>query len=240
MARLLSAGCSLIYGAELSDSPDVDGADPPSSKTWPALYANTRGLAHHTCSACGLSNTGIARYVVDVLETYSFDAVIVQWTFTNRYEFRLNKTDKSGSFFNLITPWMSKEYTNEIGYTVKPPIEVQELATSVFRYIDSDSTQYYLMLKTQFDLANYLRFKNIPFVFTYGGELPENTQSDKSISILENAANEIPFVKFEGSGFYNWAVNNRYPCGDHWHPLDQAHRDAFDLIQHDLDSVLNL
>ena len=35
----------------------------------------------------------------------------------------------------------------------------------------------------------------------------------------------------EPRGFYQWAVENKYLCGPENHPLEQAHRDAADLMR---------
>ena len=87
--KILSAGCSFIYGAELSDSPDIMGLTPPSVKTWPALYAKSKGLEYHTCAVCGLSNQGIVRYVIDVVENFKVDynPLLFLLQFFPRYSF---------------------------------------------------------------------------------------------------------------------------------------------------------
>jgi hypothetical protein len=32
-------------------------------------------------------------------------------------------------------------------------------------------------------------------------------------------------------GFYQWAIENKYPIGSQGHPLEQAHKDAYDMMQ---------
>jgi hypothetical protein len=49
--KVLSAGCSFIYGAELSDSPDYAGKDPYSKLTWPALWAKDSNFDYNTVAS---------------------------------------------------------------------------------------------------------------------------------------------------------------------------------------------
>jgi len=40
-------------------------------------------------------------------------------------------------------------------------------------------------------------------------------------------------------GFYQWAVENKYPVGPEGHPLDQAHQDAANLMRGKFNEVVN-
>jgi hypothetical protein len=241
--KLLSAGCSFIYGAELSDSSSICGRDPPSVKTWPALYAKEKNLNYHTCAQCGLSNQGIVRYVMDALETYYFDYIIVQWTFYERYEIRLNSKDLSDqqSYYYLITPWMSSnlKICHQEFLDVHPIIK--SLATSWYKNVDSDETEYYYYLKSKIELANYLRYKKIPFVFCNSQSITVESDmiSDLSLKNLIHLSKDIPEIDFDGKGFYQWSKVNQFSFGKN-HPLDDAHQSAFEKIKSTVDSYLGL
>lgn len=245
---LLSAGCSLIYGSELSDSPNYSGQDPPSSKTWPALYANSRDYIYKTCACCGISNIGIARYVMDAVELIDPDFVIVQWTFFDRYEIRLNDPtlNNNQSHYYLLTPYLSEDtkiyHDSEIA-NIKKNLHtvIESIASMWYRYVDSDETEYYHYLKTKIDLANYLRWKKIPFVFADSQTKLagiENTV-DNSLQTLINIDKSLPKVMFEGKGFYNWSESSNYEFGKD-HPLEQAHQAAYNLLNTSIDNYFSL
>ena len=81
------------------------------------------------------------------------------------------------------------------------------------------------------------RKKSIPKGFTEW-EIPNSEKkTDITIRSLYNA---IDFGKFywwpmddakQPRGFYQWAVENKYSVGKHFHPLDEAHYRAAELIQ---------
>lgn len=246
---LLSAGCSLIYGSELSDSPNYSGQDPPSLKTWPALYASSRDYIYKTCACCGISNQGIARYVIDAVELINPDFVIVQWTFFDRHEIRLNDPtlNNNQSHYYILTPYLSEDtnvYHNSEIINIKKNLHavIKSIATMWYRYVDSDETEYYNYLKTKIDLANYLRWKKIPFVFADSqSKLLSVAQitDDGSLRNLINLDKSIPEIAFKGRGFYDWAKSSNYKFGID-HPLDQAHQGAYDLLHTSIDNYFSI
>ena len=71
-----------------------------------------------------------------------------------------------------------------------------------------------------------------------------NHTVDQRDSVIDSLYNQIDFDNWfwfpkgskanetcEPRGFYQWARENKYLCGPDKHPLEQAHRDAADLIQ---------
>jgi hypothetical protein len=243
---LLSAGCSLVYGAELSDSPGHNGENDPSLKTWPALYAAAKDYDYKTCACCGISNQGIARYVVDAVESISPDFVIVQWTFFDRYEIRLNdpNINNNQSYYYLVSPYMSNDstYVNPYLNNIKENLHstIKNISTMWYRHVDSDETEYFNYLKNKIDLANYLRWKKIPFVFTNSQSKlsdVEKTTTDASLLTLINLDKTIPEIEFDSYGFYEWAKIKQYAFGIN-HPLDQAHQAAFNMLSHKIDHYL--
>jgi hypothetical protein len=236
----LSAGCSLVYGSELSDSPNYSGQDPPSLKTWPALYADSKDYIYKTCACCGISNQGIARYVMDAVELINPDFVIVQWTFFDRHEIRLNNStfNNNQSPYYLLTPYLSEDintYHNPEIINIKKNIHavIKSIATMWYRYADCDETEYYNYLKTKIDLANYLRWKKIPFVFADSQTKLADIEKtvDASLQTLIKLDKSIPAVAFNNQGFYNWAKSSNYAFGID-HPLEQAHQEAFNMLSH--------
>lgn len=245
--KLLSAGCSLIYGAELSDSPDYHGRDNPSNKTWPALLSQHLDYDYYTAAVCGISNQGIVRYVMDACERLNFDLIVVQWSFIHRYELRFNKKfdhfQEPSPYCNL-SPWMTdrfvvppnwgdlkiKDLKNTLsGY----PKEIREAAKFWFNNVDSYDTAVYNYLKCCSDLALYLKWKNIPFIFAGADNFPSEEEikemQDGSIDTLYAINKTMPFINFENQGFYYWALNNNFSFGLD-HPKDDAHLAAYHLV----------
>jgi len=238
MINLLSAGCSFVYGAELSDSPDPLGNNKPSNKSWVSLYANKKGYNHITEATCGISNVGIARKVISAVENEVVDKVIVQWTFIDRFELRWNNDN-----YQTFAWWNSKDYStdnkfvNEFRGKNKANTEI---ATLWYKNIHSKNTAYYYYIKSKVELGNYLNFKKIPYVFLDAENIEIPKTDDIYINSYTNISKNFNNLSFDGMGFYDWATNNNFPVGNEGHPLDEAHRAAFELIQQDLDEKLNI
>jgi hypothetical protein len=223
MPRLLSAGCSLIWGAELPDSPDFDGKDPPSKMTWPALYALEKGWIYQTCSTSGLSNQGISRYVIDSIENFGCpDALIVQWTFLARYELRFNNIKDN---YYTINPWLpDKDDVVEK--------ELKIVSKNWYEHIDCDNTQLYFYLKTKLDLANYLMVKKIPFFFSdTETNYKQIVTKDPSIRSLIRALENIKTHDYDGLGFYQWSKINNWILKEHHHPTEKAHISSLEFFR---------
>lgn len=246
--KLLSAGCSLIYGAELSDSLDFSGRDKLSSKTWPALLSQYLNYDYYSAAVCGLSNQGIVRYVIDACENYNFDVVIVQWTFCHRYELRLNKKYNhfhDPSYYCNISPWMANNETifKSFGLLEKihhlkdsidmVPSTIKKLAQQWFFHIDCNETALYNYLKCNVELGTYLKWKNIPFIFSNADYSPRTIDienaNDGSMHSLFKICQNFPTNDFENLGFYYWAKEKNFPFGIS-HPTDEAHFAAFEYF----------
>jgi len=247
MKKILSAGCSFVYGSELSDCPEMYSVEKHSQKTWPALYASHNNFLYETSAFCGASNSGIVRYTINKIEISQPDFVIVQWTFLSRYEIRLNRfdLDENDSYYYAIYPYQSKDFSNkekhlDIVIEKLHPV-IRDLSTFWYRFVDNDISQLYYYLKSRLELANYLRYKNIPFVFCDSETINFNllkTTSDKSLVNLVNLNDDIPFISFDGLGFIDYCKKNNYKFGIN-HPLDEAHVSAHDLISRELDHFTN-
>lgn len=254
--KLLSAGCSLIYGAELSDSLDYHGRSNASLKTWPALLSNHLNYDYYTCSMCGISNQGITRHVIDVCERYDFDLLVIQWTFFSRYELRFNKkykqNDNEYSNYLNLSPWMTDHFETPNHWSNKKNQEMLEVLKNKpaglkkavdfwYSEIDSYDTSVYNYLKCTTELATYLKWKNIPFIFSSAETEPSfddiKSFDDTSIDSLYKIYKSMPFINFNGMGFYEWAKSNKFEFGID-HPKDEAHFEAFKLTANQIDKFL--
>lgn len=123
---------------------------------------------------------------------------------------------------------------------------IKDFAKTFYKHVgDSEYYELWSSLKEILFLQLYLEQKNIPYLF-----LPaDNTfyqhpnyirQHDE---YLESLYNQIDWQKWfffepgfkfsetkEPRGFYQWAIENKYPIGT-THPLEQAHTAAANLIK---------
>jgi hypothetical protein len=78
-----------------------------------------------------------------------------------------------------------------------------------------------------------LKQKGIPFVMTYQDELLFDQQWHTTPAVLDLQAYVEPYMTlFENQTFVSWSRDQGYPESDTWHPLEEAHQAAFELIKH--------
>jgi hypothetical protein len=245
---VLSGGCSFIWGAELSDSPDYSGNSPYSRLTWPALWARGHGFDYATASQCGISNIGIARKVIDYIEHVEIpDFVIIQWTYPNRFELRFDDIVKN-NYFTLSHWLVQKNISNIQNERFKNETAIfkdsifQKFAEIWYSYVDNQHSQYFYFLKEAVFLGLYLKNKKIKFCFsnTIKNCYPDLI-NDISIQSLENQVSTFDWADFEGLGFIEWAEKNGHFDIEIWkHPDDSAHRRAYESIKPSLDQIFNI
>lgn len=80
------------------------------------------------------------------------------------------------------------------------------------------------------DLQNYLEYRHLPFIFTCADNCVITGNLDYKNWFLFPEGNGIDQT-LRPRGFYQWAIENKYLCGQQNHPLEQAHQDAAILIQ---------
>jgi len=123
---------------------------------------------------------------------------------------------------------------------------VANFAKTFFQHVgDSEYYELYSSFKEILFLQYYLKTNNIPYVF-----LPADNhfydhpnyyrQQDQYIDSLYNQIDWSQWFFFESGtesnhtkeprGFYQWAVENKYPVGT-THPLEEAHIAAAELIK---------
>ncbi len=265
--KVLSSGCSFIWGNELSD----DAPGKFSLKTWPALWAKENNYQYSCCALPGASNGTITRQVIDHIENIDQpDIVIVQWTFPGRYEFRYQKNfDPRWGNFYAFTPWsivktweeiyndpkkypFNRDAENSKAFveSIKTQIEIlkdtciPDLADIWYKHIScTDSDRYYFFKEISY-LKSYLESKKIKYVFTGADSNLIRTKKetlDKSVKTLMNIVESCPWVWFNYHdiplGFMDWARTSRQKIGS-THPLDSAHENALKLIRNSINDIL--
>jgi hypothetical protein len=123
---------------------------------------------------------------------------------------------------------------------------INEFAKNFFKHVgDNEYYELYSSLKEILFLQMYFEQNNIPYLF-----VPANNhfydhpnyyrQQDEYIDSLYNQINWNKWFFFESGtqvnetkeprGFYQWAMENKYPVGT-THPLEEAHQAAAELIK---------
>ena len=250
---IITAGDSFVYGSELADCRNA-----PSKHTFAALLAEDA-----ECIAWpGYANDSIARTTIERCESGPVAGVFVMWSFPGRYEFRFAYDTKQRTHhWHAITPWtgqevedISHEFNTEnkqilVDYNVAvhraKQTGVAEFAETFYRHVGS--TEYwevYSSLKEIVYLQNYLKLKNIPYMFACAdNSVIYNYTTGQTDSVINSLSGQIdlsnwfwfppgqyPHETQKPRGFYQWAVENKYRIGT-THPLEEAHRDAAQLMQ---------
>jgi hypothetical protein len=219
--KLKSFGCSFIYGSDLSDQ--VDNELPPfaySNLTWPALVAKNRTLDYE-CYAC--PGSGNLKILCDIISQASLDEsaiFLINWTWIDRFD-----------FVNDAEQWT----------TLRPSVD-DDLAKTYFKHLHSQIKDMITSVYAVNTALDFLNERQIPFVMTYMDLLMlENIDPDwhdpKYVSVMQNKIKNF-LNDFDGKNFLDWSRDNGFAISENWHPLEQAHRAAADLMLPKIDAIL--
>lgn len=254
---LVAGGDSFIWGSELQDCLHA-GPNGHSHNTFTALLAQQYDLDYVCAAYPGNSNSAIARSIMTACERFESQDkfVIVSWTFPHRFEFRFMHNDNSGeSSWHSINSWqadgtLDKDYGEKINSK-----EVCNFAKIFFNSVaNNEYYEQYFYLKEILFLQLYLKNKNIPYLFTtahnesYQHINYDRHASDKDLNSLYNQIDWHNWYFFPGGkgadqtesprGFYQWAVESKYKIAPQKHPIEDAHKDAAELIKEKFNEVV--
>jgi len=198
--KLLSFGCSFMFGCELPDntSPGVY-----SRQSWPALFAQHHGWDYHCLAEPGSGNLCIAHNVLNHLDQ---DAVfVIGWTWGDRFDFAA-----AGDKWNTILP-ADQDQFSEFFYRWFHSLIRDKLTSLV---------QINLVL-------NELQKTQRRFIMTYQDSMFLDQKYHVSPAIIRLQNQIRPHLhNFNGLTFLEWARSQNFPVSDLWHPLADAHRAA--------------
>jgi hypothetical protein len=222
---LIAAGDSFVWGSELADSPH-GGPDGYSRSTFPALLAKEHGMEYVCAAYPGNANNAISRMAIDTIQKYPDAFLLVTWTYPQRSEFWFNNKWESLNSWHTTQKEFSEEFFKHVG--------------------NSEYYELYSTLKEIVYLQNFCQVHNIPYMFMTADNTfycHDNYYRSKDTS-LTNLYNNIDWARWylfpagkqypetiSPRGFYQWAVENKYKQGPEMHPLEDAHRDAVELIK---------
>ena len=204
---IVAGGDSFIFGTELLDQ--QSGIH--SKQTYPAILAREAEIHYECVARPGASNAEIARHVINYCETHKDieKVVLVQWTFSNRYEFYFSDTGwQSVNVWNLqdesqIKTQLKNFSQKVIDDQIKTNTQLQSDGNYDFLkafYKTVASSEYwetYTSLKEIVMLQNYLKLNNIPYFFTFANkDLLYNSTIDKQDVSINSLYQQIDFDKF--------------------------------------------
>jgi hypothetical protein len=251
--KIVAGGDSFIWGSELADCPNT-GPNGYSRQTFPAILSKEY---EYQCAAFpGNGNDSIARMTINACEKNKDEkqAVLVSWTFPGRYEFNIQTNQ--GQRWEVINSWsVGKQYTNADDVDKNKVVDlfknkadllgIGKFAESYFANVGFlEYWEVYTSLKEIVYLQNYLIVNKIPYLFTCADTGIFNSYTLKNPDdTIQSLYNQITFENWyffpagvglnqteTPRGFYQWAIENKDIVGV-THPLEQAHRDAAELIK---------
>jgi len=212
MNKLHAFGDSFTFGSDLKDCDTSYGNKIHSENTWPSLLANSKSL-NYVCHAYpGETNqTMVRRFFGNVHLIDSDDFVVVNWTWINRWDFYNTNDNK----------WEH----------LRPDTEDNIFFENYIKYFQSELWDKLETLKAINLVQSFLKNKNIKFIMTCIDKLAfdDRWHCPKYIENLQDIVRD-DIQWFEGMGFYDWAKTNNYKISDKWHPLEEAHKKAFEYI----------
>jgi len=227
---LVAAGDSFIWGSELADSLH-GGPNGYSRNTFPALLAKEYGIEYVCAAYPGLANNAISRKVISVCNKDTI--LLVNWTYPQRAEFRFGKEWISINSWHTVQKHFSEEYFKYVG--------------------NNEYYEIYSILKEILFLQQYCEINKIPYIFLTADNhfyQHENYFRNQDQDI-DNLYNQIiwsnwywfpPGTEINETqaprGFYQWATENKYNMGLQGHPLEDAHKDAANLIKENFNELV--
>ncbi len=151
--------------------------------------------------------------------------------------------NKISSEFVSKDPLILQAHIKEV--TRAKDLGIQDFARNFYKHVGT--TEYwevYSSIKEIVYLQNYLKINGIPYMFTCADNgILYNYTCDHADDTIRSLTSQIDFNHWfwfpagygpdqttTPRGFYQWAVENKYPIGT-THPLEIAHQVATDIMQ---------
>ena len=214
MSKLHAFGDSFTYGSDLQDCDNVNNEAPKGHSlcTWSALVAKDKSIDYICYASPGETNQTIVRHFFNNINSIdSNDLVVLNWTWINRWDF-YNINDNK---------WES----------LRPDSTKSIFFKNYITYFQSELWDKLETLKAINLVHSVLKNKKIKFIATCVDSLAFDTKWHCP-EYIENLQNNVKddITWFNDMGFYDWAKENNYKISDNWHPLEEAHNDAFKYI----------
>lgn len=251
---IIAAGDSFVYGSELPSQEYTYSylLGATENIAWPGI--GNDGIARRTIDRC---QTGT---VNGVLVSWTFPG---RYEFRFAYDTR----QKTGNWYSITPwttqspEKMELEFISSNHEILQHHVDtanrarqtgVAEFADIYYRHVGS--TEYweiYSSLKEIVYLQNYLKLNKIPYMFTCAdNSIVFNYTMNTGDNTINALYRQLDFSRWfwfpKGSGhsetlqprgFYQWAVENKYPIGT-THPLELAHEHAAKLMEEQFNELV--
>ena len=212
--KLKSFGCSFIFGSELSDI--TNRTKKYSQLTWPAIIAHRLELDYACYAKPGSGNLQILNNLLDQVAQHRNDVYIINWTFTNRWDYMYAGNNQ----WHSILPW-----------------DTHDCAEFYYRHFQAEHTDKLNNLIWINCAVQALQSVSAKFCMTYMDELLLDSRWNTGPGIAQLQQRVAPHLNlFDGATFVEWSQQNGYAISSQYHhPLEQAHAAAADyLLNHNL------
>lgn len=215
---LTSFGCSFVFGNDLADCEIVRVKHQSPSRTyscstWPALVAARLGYTYDCQARPGSGNLQIAERVLNHGATNPADLVTISWTWIDRFDYMYDAQ-------HTWNPWATLR-----------PTQDSESAKTYYKDLHSeyqDKLTTLIYVKTVID---FLLEKKQKFIMTYMDDLmfDQTWHMSPAVQMLQRSVK--PYMTlFDNQTFLNWSRANGYKESKTWHPLEDAHLAAADVV----------
>lgn len=208
--KLISHGCSFIYGCELA-SPYL---------SWPALVAQHIGYDYECHAVPGSGNLQIMESVL--IAAAKGDFCVINWTWIDRFDY----IDVQHESWNTLRPALDNDHA---GYYYRH-LHAQ--------YRDMLTSLSYIATAVSFLLANRVPFLMTYMDDLLFDIVNPQWHPPEGVNYLQQVVR--PYLKaFDGMNFLDWSRKHSFAISDSWHPLEQAHAGAAALMLPVIDAILH-
>jgi len=209
--KLKSFGCSFIFGTDLHDDSYTRLKATPSRYTWPALLARKHGWTHTCYARPGSGNLQILDQLLNQLADTEPAVYVVGWTWVDRFDYTTQETPHQWRTFM--------------------PIDENPLAETYYKHIHSEYRDKLTTLINVRTAIDALKASGNKFIMTYMDDLMFDTRWNVSPAVSSLQGYCQPYMtRFENQNFLDWSKEKGFKISKTLHPLEDAHRAAFELI----------
>lgn len=255
--NIVAGGDSFVYGSELKDCIRAHSHSTFPALLAHNNKHNYRCTAWPGMGNDSIARRVIKECYVHEIHHDTDNFVFVNWTFPSRYEFRFNYDtgQRTGHWYGITPHTADQKLENHIARMQSEHIArarnlgMGEFAESFYKHVGGDYWDVYTSLKEIVHLQNFCIANKLKFMFTCAdnsilyNKLIHNssnramTMCDDNINMLVKQIKDkekhwfwFPDGESGPRGFYQWAMENKYPSGA-THPLEEAHEAAYQLMK---------
>lgn len=207
--KLKSFGCSFVYGSELRDR----------SRTWPGIIADCLALDHENHGIEGAGNLRIMESILNHADPD--DICVVNWTWIDRFDSINVKNEQWYSIVPSDTDIRADFYYRNLHSQYRDMLTNLVYVKTALGHLDRIGSRW---LMTYMD--------NLMFETVY-----DSWHDSRAVSVLQQEM-QSHMVLFQNMTFLQWSRANNYAESRLWHPLDEAHRQAAELMLPQVQALL--